>query len=68
MPNHDAAEGNKAARIMRRAPADRAIADRFPSDLPKRALTEMTNYQWLAGRGRRDYASTKNKTRAAGVA
>ena len=43
MPNHDAAEGNKAARIMRRAPADRAIADRFPSDLPKRALTEMTN-------------------------
>jgi hypothetical protein len=43
MPKPDAAEGNKAARIMPRVAADRALADRFRSDLPKRALREMTN-------------------------
>jgi hypothetical protein len=43
MPNHDAAEGNKAARIMRRVVADRALADRFPSELPKRALRVISN-------------------------
>jgi hypothetical protein len=43
MPKPDAAAANKAARIMPRVVADRALAVRLPSDLPKRALREMTN-------------------------